>query len=154
MSPRIRTISMTLPFNVTRVNCYVLEVEGGCLLIDTGSANGRAVLEIALASAGCGPGRLKLIVLTHGDFDHTGNAAYLRHKLAAAIAMHADDAGVGEHGDMFWNRKTPNAVIERLIPLFFGLGQSDGFTPDLLVEDGRGPSTPVCKALASAPACP
>ena len=42
-------------------------------------------------TAGCKLGSLKLIVLTHGDFDHTGNAAYLRHKYAIKIAMHFDN---------------------------------------------------------------
>ncbi|RLI67201.1 hypothetical protein DRO91_10540, partial [Candidatus Heimdallarchaeota archaeon] len=31
-------------------------------------------LERELEKAGCKPGDLKLVVLTHGDFDHTGNA--------------------------------------------------------------------------------
>ncbi len=49
--------------------------------------------------------RLKLIVLTHGDFDHTGNAVYLRQRLGAPIAIHAGDAGMPERGDMFWKGK-------------------------------------------------
>jgi hydroxyacylglutathione hydrolase len=82
-------------------------------------------------TAGCMPGSLKLIVLTHGDFDHTGNAAYLRHKYAIKIAMHFDDSGMLERGDMFWNRKKGNMLIGMLVPILFGFTKSDRSTPDL-----------------------
>ncbi len=75
-------------------------------------------------------------MLTHGDFDHSGNAAYLRQAFGAKIAMHRDDAGMGETGDMFVNRKQPNVLIRKLIPLFTGFGKAERFTPDLLLEEG------------------
>ena len=53
----------------------------------------RSILD-KLAGAGCQPGQLKLIVLTHGDVDHAGNAAYLREKYGAPIASHAAEMGV------------------------------------------------------------
>ncbi len=46
-----------------------IETDTGYILIDTGGSNKRTDLEKELASAGCKPGYLKLIVLTHGDFD-------------------------------------------------------------------------------------
>ena len=49
-------------------------------MIDTGQTNKRKVIEKELKKADCNPGNLNLIVLTHGDFDHCGNAAYLRKK--------------------------------------------------------------------------
>jgi len=78
-----------------------METDAGFILIDTGCSNKRVELEKRLESAGCKPGDLKLIVLTHGDFDHTGNAAYLRKKFGAKIAMHHEDSGMVERGDMF-----------------------------------------------------
>ncbi len=89
-----------------------------------------------LKSAGCKPASLGIILLTHGDFDHTGNAAYLRSTFGTRIAMHPDDAGMVERGDMFANRKKPNFLITALIPLFTGFGKSERFTPDILLEDG------------------
>ena len=59
-------------------NCYLLLTENGYVLIDTGRKSKRKKLEQELISAGCKPGNLDLIILTHGDFDHTGNCAYLR----------------------------------------------------------------------------
>jgi glyoxylase-like metal-dependent hydrolase (beta-lactamase superfamily II) len=119
-----------------RVNCYLIETGAGYVLIDTGGSNSREALVGELESAGCGPGLLKLIVLTHGDFDHTGNAAYLRNVFGAKIAMHYDDLGMVERGDMFANRNKPNFIIRMLLPVFSGFGTSERFAPDLLVEDG------------------
>ena len=52
------------------------------MLIDTGKPEKRADLVARLERAGCRPGDLRLIVLTHGDYDHAGNAAYLRESTA------------------------------------------------------------------------
>jgi hydroxyacylglutathione hydrolase len=75
-------------------------------------------------------------MLTHGDFDHTGNAAYLNSIFGTPIAMHRDDAGMVERGDVFSNRKKQNILITALIPLFTGFGKSERFTPDIVLEDG------------------
>jgi glyoxylase-like metal-dependent hydrolase (beta-lactamase superfamily II) len=117
------------------VNCYLIKAGDGFILIDTGLPSKRRSIEKELESGGCRLGNLKLIVLTHGDKDHCGNAAYLRRKFGARIAMHRNDSGMVEHGDMFWNRKPPNPLI-RVFKPFFGLSKSDRFEPDLYVEDG------------------
>ena len=135
MTLEIKTITAHIIFN-THVNCYLVRISDGYVLIDTGRPNKRSVIEKELESAGCRPENLKLIVLTHGDFDHTGNAAYLRKKFGTKIAMHYDDSGMVEHGDMFWNRKNPNILIKIIFGLFFGLSKSDRFKPDFYIEDG------------------
>ncbi len=107
----IKTIRLLLPFKMGAVNCYLIETSSGYILIDTGSSNARADLEKELESAGCRPGNIELIAITHGDFDHTGNTAYLGKKFGSKIAMHLDDSGMVERGDMFWNRSKGNAVL-------------------------------------------
>jgi len=72
---KIVTISLSLPYRLGTVNCHLIETDTGYILIDTGCSNKRTELEKELESAGCKPDNLKLIVLTHGDFDHTCNAA-------------------------------------------------------------------------------
>ncbi len=94
------------------MNCYLIDTGTGYVLIDTGSSNQRAILEKNLTSAGCKPGDLRLIALTHGDFDHTGNAAYLRKKFGSSIAMHSEDCGMVEQGDMTWNRKNQTCSLD------------------------------------------
>ncbi len=118
------------------MNCYLIDTGTGYVLIDTGSSNQRAIVENKLTDAGCKPGDLRLIALTHGDFDHTGNAANLRKKFGSSIAMHSEDCGMVEQGDMTWNRKKPNLLVRMAFGLLFRLGKSDRFSPDILISDG------------------
>lgn len=136
MPQNIKTLCLPLPFRMGTVNCYLIGSATGYILIDSGGANNRKELDYQLESAGCEPGALNLILITHGDFDHTGNAAYLRAKYGGKIAMHAGDLGMAEKGDMFYNRKQPNILIKTLIPIFTGFGKTQRFSPDMLVEDG------------------
>jgi len=131
MSTEIKTI-VTKRFGI-KANCYLIK---GYILIDTGWSNKCTDLEKELESAGCNPGKLKLIILTHGDFDHTGNCAYLRKKFNTKIAMHYDDSGIVERGDMFWNRKKPNIFIRIIVNVFLGLSQAERFKPDLTIDEG------------------
>jgi hydroxyacylglutathione hydrolase len=128
------------------VNCFLLAASDGFVLVDTGLATKRGSLLERLLAARCAPGALELVVLTHGDVDHAGNAAYLRATFDVPVAIHPDDAGMVETGDTGWNRKTKpdhvtltghfirvaGTVMER-----FRRGSAiETFTPDLLVEDG------------------
>ena len=136
LSQEIKTISLLLPFRMGSVNCYLINVGNGYILIDTGSSNRCKELERVLESIGCTPGNLKLIIITHGDFDHTGNAAYIRRKFHTKIAMHYDDLGMVERGDMFWNRKKGNIIVRMMINILYGFGKSKRFKPDFYIEDG------------------
>jgi glyoxylase-like metal-dependent hydrolase (beta-lactamase superfamily II) len=147
LPPQIQTIPLALPYRMGSVNCFLVRTGRGYVLVDTGGSNVRAALERALAGAGCTParkpgqtpGQLELVVLTHGDFDHAGNAAYLRERYGARLAMHAGDVGMVERGDMFSNRTSGGTLMRWLAPLLarlLGFGKRERFTPDLLVEDG------------------
>lgn len=135
MPSEFKTIKLPLPFRLGSVNCYLLESDVGCLLIDTGCANARDKLEKALLAAGCAD-NLRLIVLTHGDFDHSGNAAYLRQRFGAGIAMHRGDSAMVERGDIFGGRQRSHFFFRMLAPLLFGFGRSERFKPDFYLEDG------------------
>jgi hydroxyacylglutathione hydrolase len=118
------------------VNCYLVKTSTGCILIDTGLTKRRPDLVRELEAADCGPGDLKLIVITHGHLDHNGSTAYLRERYGAKIAMHLGDSAMAESGDMFVGLKGLNvAVIRALLPLV-GMSRYEGFTPDILLEDG------------------
>jgi len=133
--PEIRNITLALPYGLGRVNCYLVKADAGYVLIDTGSSNQRAALERELHNAGCRSGDLKLIVLTHGDFDHTGNAAYLRQKSSAPLALHPDDFGMIERGDMFASRGSGNPILKTMAPVLFKFGKSNRVTPDLKLTE-------------------
>ena len=94
------------------------------------------MIEKELEKAGCQPGNLTLIILTHGDFDHSGNAMYFRNKFRTQIAMHKNDSGIVEHGDKLWNRNKQNILIRTMFKLFFKLHNSDRFQPDFSVDEG------------------
>jgi len=136
MPQEIKTIRLSLPYKLGSVNCYLIRTDAGCILVDTGCSNKRKDLVNELENMGCKPGNLKLIVLTHGDFDHAGNVAYLRNKFDTKIAMHNDDSGMVEQGNMFWNRNKGNFLIRKIAPILFRFGKSARFSPDLYIEDG------------------
>jgi glyoxylase-like metal-dependent hydrolase (beta-lactamase superfamily II) len=129
MAQEIKTI------NLGGVNCYLVKNDTGFILIDSGLSNKRAKLEKELESAGCQPGNLRLIVLTHGDSDHSGNCAYLCEKYAAKIAMHPAETKVVERGDMLLSRKR-SPFLASMILSFFRLNKSDRFKPDFAIEEG------------------
>ena len=135
MTVKIKTITTPFAFNID-VNCYLIEIGSDRILVDTGMPNQRSTIETELKKASCQSENLKLIILTHGDIDHCGNAAYLRQKFGTQIAMHHADLGMVEQGDMFWNRRKPNIFIKAIFGLLFGLDKSDRFKPDLYLKDG------------------
>jgi glyoxylase-like metal-dependent hydrolase (beta-lactamase superfamily II) len=137
---------MTQPIQILplKVPGYLITARDGYVLIDCGDVSDRPVLEKELALAGVRPGKLKLVLLTHGDFDHTGNAAFLQQKYGAKIAMHAQDAGMVTHATMGWGRKAQSdrvTLFGRLIMviarLFVSKDSFEAFTPDVFVEDGQ-----------------
>jgi hydroxyacylglutathione hydrolase len=136
---KITSIRLPLPLGIGSVNSYLVRTQDGFFLIDTGGSNGRARLRKALEGAGCGPGDLKMILLTHGDYDHTGNAAYLRKTFGVRIAMHPDDLGMAERGDMFYNRNSTaygRSAIGWIASNIFGFRMAERFSPDLALSEG------------------
>ena len=132
MTESIRTLTFRW------VNAYLVKTDTGFVLIDTGMAGNRATLERELRAAGCQPGDLRLILITHGDPDHSGNASYLRAKYGAKIAMHKAEAASVERGNMFLSRGSLPPLRRMMKPLMslFRLRKRDRFTPDFFLEDG------------------
>ena len=133
MSQEIKTIKLKFFCGLASVNCYLIKTDQGFILIDTGISKSREKLEKELKSAGCNPKNLKLIIITHGDTDHTGNCSYLREKYHTKIAMHQNDQGMVEKGDMLWNRK--GNIILKIINPFMGLSKSERFKPDFYSDE-------------------
>ena len=145
MSQEIKTISLD------GTNCYLVKTDGGYILIDTNFPFQRNKFEKTLEREGCRPGNLKLIVITHGDIDHTGNGAYLREKYKARIAMHDGDTEMCMNDGITRDRgEMPKDFSFLLMILWllrgflrFAVGQMlwrkpfDRFEPDLLLEEGQ-----------------
>jgi glyoxylase-like metal-dependent hydrolase (beta-lactamase superfamily II) len=135
MTLQITTITLPFPLKFSSVNCYLIKTDAGFYLVDTGMSNNRQQLEAELEHLGCQPGDLNLILITHGDFDHTGNAVYLRKKFGSQICMHAEDMGMLENGDMFYHRKFDNRIIRGLMRAFLPLKKENRGHPDFYLED-------------------
>jgi hydroxyacylglutathione hydrolase len=125
-----------IPLRVS--NAYLVKGDGGFVLIDTGFRFDRTRLERELEAAGCRPGDLRLILVTHADADHSGNAAYLRGAYGAEIATHRLEVPGVERGDMFLCRGSLRFRIRMAKPLMglFRLRKADRFTPDVYLDDG------------------
>ena len=83
----IHTLALPTPFQVGRVNTYLIE-DSPLTLIDTGPNSGKALdaLEVGLAALGHRVEDLELIVLTHQHIDHIGLAAILARRSGAEVA--------------------------------------------------------------------
>jgi glyoxylase-like metal-dependent hydrolase (beta-lactamase superfamily II) len=137
MTTRIHTIKLGI------VNSYLLHNQDTYILIDTGYAYQRELLEKALIECGCTPGQLKLIVLTHGDADHVGNAAYIRDLYKSKIAIHKLDSLMIETGDDSLSRKAKSDHLSLLFKVIRKLGvlskqeKMELFKADLYLEEGQ-----------------
>jgi glyoxylase-like metal-dependent hydrolase (beta-lactamase superfamily II) len=123
------------------VNCYLIEGRDGYLLVDTGPSMLRRRLLRGLREVGCCPGTLQLIVLTHGDIDHSGNAAHLRSLHNARIAAHELEARALATGDETLNRKVTPDRLPWIFKLLASIGRPfarpSPLTVDLSLCDGQ-----------------
>jgi glyoxylase-like metal-dependent hydrolase (beta-lactamase superfamily II) len=136
MTLEITAIRLPLPLNITTMNSCLIKCDDNFFLVDTGMTNARRKIETELVRLGCTPGTLKLIILTHGDFDHSGNAIYLRNLFGAKIAMHVGDVGMLENGDMFYNRKFENGLMRGVMKAVMPFKAGNRGKPDILLKDG------------------
>jgi len=84
----------------TRIgNVYVVPLDEGVLLVDTGMPGNASRILAAIERLGRRPGDVRQIVLTHWHPDHMGSAAELRRLTGAGIAIHELDAPVLAGGE-------------------------------------------------------
>ncbi len=125
------------------VNAFLIKAKEGFILIDTGLSTQWEKLENELTSAGCLPGKIKLVILTHGDRDHTGNCKKIQEKYGVKIAMHQDDYSIVETG--FSGKRRIKSFTQRilfLIPTLLRKLQKNKlninkFKPDIFLKDGQ-----------------
>lgn len=132
-----------ITINLGMVNAYLLKAKDGYVLIDTGLPMMWQSLDGQLSAAGCLPGNLKLVIITHGDWDHTGSVVRVRDKYNVKVAMHAGDVPQVENGVMLKRKVRP--LIYRLMMGFRLLMMKlkktrmslPRFKPDILLSDGQ-----------------
>jgi len=140
-----------IPLRISLVNSYLIKNDDAYILIDTGFSMQRRTIKKELEQAGCRRGNLRLIVVTHGDSDHSGNAGYLRKNYGARIGAHREEADTCLKGDMRFNRKRLQDKTHFLTGVVLALplarlGRADRFKPDIYLEDGQALSEFGCNA--------
>jgi len=123
---------ITISISFMSGNCYLIKKDDNYILVDTSLKSKRKKLQKKLLDLGCTVGKLKLIILTHGDFDHTGNAHYLKSIYNCPIAIHKEDSIVTEVGNMFINKTNNNKAIDLFTRIFMNI---DRFRADIIIED-------------------
>jgi glyoxylase-like metal-dependent hydrolase (beta-lactamase superfamily II) len=71
-------------------NAYLLQ-DRGVVAVDAGPAGKEGAFRKGLARAGIAPSEVRLLLLTHGHWDHIGSARALREMTGAPIWMHDGD---------------------------------------------------------------
>ncbi len=78
----------TIRFGINR--CYLIK-EDGIIMIDGGPPNKVKAFQKYLAKISVKPNDIRLIILTHGDFDHVGSAQEIKLLTGAKLAIHEKD---------------------------------------------------------------
>lgn len=113
----------TLPLGYLQTNCYILEGDGGCLVIDPGDEP-----EVVLSSFG--DRKLVAILLTHGHFDHVGAVKALAEKTGCAVYLCNEDKAlpVAMTGGTLFHTDTYTDVLH-LCGLEISVLHTPGHTP-------------------------
>jgi len=78
-----------LPFHM--VNCFLVQSESGCILVDAGLPGSEHKIGKVLRRLGLMFADIKLIVITHAHIDHAGDASRVRELSGAPIVAHMGD---------------------------------------------------------------
>jgi len=103
------------------------------VLVDTGAPGDLKRILGALKANGVEPGKLSLILLTHGHSDHAGCAAELKRRSGAQIALHIGDAELARSGrnGVLAAQDTMGRIVRPFVDELF-----EAFEPDLIFRDG------------------
>jgi len=135
MKPQI----ITLKFDLNR--CYVIRGKQS-VLIDGGPPRKKCSFLRQLEKHGIPPQEIRLIVLTHGDFDHIGSAKYFLELTGAKIAIHENDRIYLEKGLFHWPPGiTRWGKISRflLVPLLKAIYRIPPVKSDIILDDNEFP---------------
>jgi glyoxylase-like metal-dependent hydrolase (beta-lactamase superfamily II) len=117
-------------------SCYLIRSKD-VVMIDGGMPKKLKVFKKALTRLDINPSDIKLIVLTHSHFDHSGSAREIREFTGAKIAVHESERTYLEEGGMIIPKGT-NTYGKITKPLLFAIFKEISFPrfkPDILITD-------------------
>ncbi|MFP4533706.1 MAG: MBL fold metallo-hydrolase [Desulfobacterales bacterium] len=133
MAVGIHTIA--LGFN----NCYIIRGTnpGNAVIVDSGVPNRLRTFLKGLKRIYIAPGSIKLMVLTHGHWDHTGSAQDIKKATGAKAAIHERDKDLLEKpvkslppGVTLWGR-----IFIRIMSLFMPFVKIPPASADITLDD-------------------
>jgi hydroxyacylglutathione hydrolase len=77
---------------------YIIQQDNNFIIVDTGMKGHAEKSILKLQEFGIRPGALKLIILTHTHYDHSGGAQRIRKWSGAALAVHSSEAEYLQNG--------------------------------------------------------
>lgn len=114
-----------LPLGYLGTNCYILEGDGGCVVIDPGD-EAQVVLQFL------GNRKLAAILLTHGHFDHVGAVKELAAHTDCPVYLHAAEEVLPSNmtaGPLYYTHTYGEGDVLRLCGLEFSVLHTPGHTP-------------------------
>ncbi len=128
-----------IPFQSSINTCYIIK-DKGAILVDAGSFNNVGNFSKVLLKNKMKAEEIKLIVLTHGDFDHVGGTKELKALTGADVAIHENDRKNLEEGIFHWPEGvTPWGRISRamLKPMLMKKISSPAVKADLVLGNNE-----------------
>jgi hydroxyacylglutathione hydrolase len=107
------------PIQLGVTRCFVIQAEE-VVLVDTGPPKKEEIFKKALNRLAISPQAIKLILITHGHWDHIGSARVIKEMTSAKLAMHHLDKDCLEKSI---NRRPPGvttwaSILSRLVNVF------------------------------------
>ena len=119
-----------IPIPLGVAQAFLVKDEGA-ILIDTGSPGCERRLLAALRHAGVEPRDVRLILHTHGHYDHCGSTHALRQHMGAPAALHGHDVHLVRKG--FNDPLRPINAAGHLVKLISNR-RFAAFEPELIIE--------------------
>jgi len=118
---QIKQMLQIIPFQIGINTCYIIK-DKGAVLVDAGYCGCAKSFARLLELHEIKQDEIRLIIPTHGDFDHAGGAKELKELTGAKIVMHQKDNDNLEQGIFHWpTGVTPWGKISRGMMLPFVL---------------------------------
>ena len=127
-----------IPFKTGVTSCYLIRGKE-IVMVDSGMPNKPENFKRMLSENNIEPDQIKLMVLTHSHFDHSGSAMMIRDLTGAKIAIHESEKDCVE-SDRVLIPKGVNFKGKITKPLVFSFRITfPKFTPDILLNETNTP---------------
>jgi glyoxylase-like metal-dependent hydrolase (beta-lactamase superfamily II) len=124
-----------VPLKLGHVNIYLIQAEGGYILVDAGMPNSGDELDATFQEAGVDPKSVQLIIATHGHVDHIGSIAHAQKITGAKVLCHRSLSERLANGEI--EPAVPRNLRGCVMNFMTRLArfEYEGMEPDLLMDE-------------------